>query len=333
MRFEPSIPLALLLASFGPSLAACGGGGDEVKPDLKPIVGLLELPISHRAGGSEPADPTRVEIGVSEIRIDGETALPLENGKVPAAERQGDQLPKLKSKLGQKRALSISVHAATPYETLERVLSTAFSAGAKEVGFKVRKPNSNTESGFLNIKDNRIVDSAEDSKFAEAELLPWDTFVAAWDTSLEACQATQRGDCGYAPLAKAQGGKLDMMLRSRGIGLAVRFRQTGVVAPPPEEKKPAPRAEMLDGIAAQPTAEEKPPEPSTEHVFTLRADQATVTPSPISGIVKPVCSGQSCATVVDAEGPTMSGRVISLIGAAFPDGTPEPKVAWVKAPS
>jgi hypothetical protein len=327
MRIErPSLPLALLLGS----LAACGGA-DEVKPDQKPIIGLLELPISHRAGGSEPADPTRVEIGVSEIRIDGETVLPLENGKVPAAEKQGDQLPKLKSKLGQKRALSISVHAAAPYETLERVMSTAFSAGAKEVGFKVRKPGSNTDSGFLNIKDNRIVESPDDLKFTESELLPWDTFVAAWDSSLEACKMSSRGDCGYAPLAKAQGGKLDMMLRSRGVGLALRFRQTGVVEPTAEEKKPAPRAEMLEGLAPQAVAEEKPPEPSTEHVFTLRADQATVSPSPISGIVKPVCSGQACAATVDAEGTSSSGRVISLIGAAFPDGTPEPKLAWVKA--
>jgi hypothetical protein len=195
----------------------------------------------------------------------------------------------------------------------------------------VRKPNSNTDTGWLVIKQNHFIESAEDGKFQESELPAWDMFTKVWEDAVDACQSSQRGDCGYKPVAKAAGGKLDLMLRARGTGLALRFRQTGVPTPAPgEPPKPAKKAvEMLDGIKAAPVAEEVPPEPSTEHIFTLRADQATVTPSPVSAIMKTACGAQACPAVVDAEPLGMSGRVLSLIGAAYPDGTSEPKLAWV----
>jgi len=315
------------LAAFA---LGAGCGGEEVKPELPPILGTLELPIAHRTSGTEPQDATRVEIGTGEIRINGETALKLEsNGKVPAAEVQGNMLSKVKDKLGAKRVLAISTHAATPYATLALVMNTALSSGAKELAFKVRKPGSNTDTGWLLVKDNRFTENADKASFQESDLAPWDSFAKVWEDAVDACQASQRGDCGYKPLAKAAGGKLDLMLRARGTGLALRFRQTGVPTPT-EEPKPVKKAvEMLDGIKGGAPAEEVPPEPSTEHVFTLRADQATVTPSPVSGIMKTVCGSQSCPAVVDAEPLSMSGRVLALIGAAFPDGSPEPKLSWV----
>jgi hypothetical protein len=311
--------------------AACGG--EEIKPDSAPILGVLELPIAHRFGGSEPPNAARVEVSPSEIRVDGETLIKLENGKVPAAEQSGHTLPKLKAKLAGKSALAVSTHAATPYATLARVLNTGLEASARTFAFKVRKPGSNTETGWLTVSANQFTKSSEDAAFGEEQLVPWDSFVAVWEDAITACQGGERGDCGFRPAAKAQGGKLDMMLRVRGTGLAIRMRQTG--APPPAAPEPTkkPKVEMMEGLAAQPTAaEEEALAPSTEHVFTLRADQATATPSPVSGIVKPVCSAQTCAVVVDAEGISMSGRVLSLLGAAFPDGTPEPQLAWVLPP-
>ena len=193
----------------------------------------------------------------------------------------------------------------------------------------MRKPGSNTDTGWLVVKQNRFVTSADDGKFDESALASWDSFGQVWEDAVDACQASQRGDCGYKPLAKAQGGKLDLMLRARGTGLALRFRQTGVPTPTEAPKPVKKAAEMLDGIKGAPAAEEVPPEPSTEHVFTLRADQATVTPSPVSGIMKTMCGSQACPAVVDADTISMSGRVLSLVGAAFPDGSPEPNLAWV----
>ncbi len=307
-----------------------GCDGQTKKPDLPPMLGILELPISHRTSGSEPQNATRVEIGTSEIRIDGEPVLTLQSGRVPATDVQGDVLTKLKAVLGSKRVLAISIHAATPYATLFHVMHTGLTSGAHEVAFRVRKPGSNTETGWLAIGQSHFVDSADEGHFADGDLPPWDTFTRVWEDAVDACHLSQRSDCGYKPLAKAEGGKLDLMLRARGTGLALRFRQAGV-PPPVDAPKPVRKAaEMLDGIRAAPAAEEVPPEPSNEHVFTLRADQATVKPSPVSGIMKVVCGAQACPAVIDAESLGMSGRVLSLIGASFPDGTPEPRLAWVR---
>jgi hypothetical protein len=314
------VALCALLA-----LTACAK--EEVKPDMTPRVGVLELGSAHRIGDPAPAGPAHVELSPTELVLDGETVIPLENGKIPAAEKAGYELPKLKAKLSGKQSLALSVHAAVPYATLVRVLYTGAQAGLAEVGFKVRKPNSTDRIGYLDLKQFKFIESADAAAFADAELLPWDKWTAVWDDALSACQAAAaRADCGYAPVAKAQGGKLDMMLRVRGTGYALRFRQAG---PGPAPKKKNPKLEMLDGIEAAPQAEQAPPEPSREHVFTLRTDQATVDPSPISGIVRPLCSSVVCPLVLDAEGISMSGQVFALLGAAFPDGSTAPKVAWL----
>ncbi len=351
-----SIPRGVLIPFFVAVGLVLSCGKEELKPDLTPRLGVLELPSSHRTGDAEPSGAARVEITPSELLVDGEQAVPLENGKIPAGERSGYDVPKFKAKLSGKRTLALSVYAAVPYATLARVIHSALEAGANEIAFKVRKPNATT-SGWLTIQRSHFTNTPEDGKFSESELLPWDKFANVWDESLDACQASTRADCGYKPLAKATGGKLDMMLRVRGSGLALRFRQAG--APPSEStdagtanpklasnakdkakdkakgkpKKKKAKAEMLDGIKAAPEApEEEPPEPSTEHVFTLRTDQATVVPSPISGIVKPLCGSVSCPVVLDAEGISMSSQVLALLGAAFPDGVPAPNVAWVLPP-
>jgi len=346
-RAGASRPASFLACALA-LLTACGGK-DEVKPDMTPRLGTLELPTSHRTSDAEPTDAARVEITPAALFVDGEQVLALENAKIPVAERSGYDLPKLKAKLGGKRVAALSVYAAVPYATLARVMHTALSAGVHELAFKVRKPNSTSQTGWLIIKKSHFVKSPESGEFEAGELVPWDVFGKAWDESLAACQMSSRSDCGYKPMAKAEGGQLDMMLRVRGSGLALRFRQAGVEKPVADagtdagkeagklaakgkDKKKKKRTEMLDGIKAAPVAEEVPPEPSTEHVFTLRTDQATADPSPISGIVKPVCSGITCPVVLDAEGISMSIHVLSLLGAAFPDGTTSPTVAWVLPP-
>lgn len=339
-----------LVSSLSLSLLGAGCSTEEVKPEATPIVGTLELPIAHRNSDTEPGDAARIEIGTSEIRVAGETVLKLESGKIPAADRPGDVLPKLKEKLAGKKVLALTVYAASPYSTLARVINTGFEAGIHELAFRVRKPGSNTETGWLRLHGGHFVKSADDGQFGDA-LLPWDKFANVWEESLDACNAGSRGgDCGYKPMAKATGGKLDMMLRVRGSGLALRFRQTGAPAPvdagvpdaaATAEAKPSkakkgkkkPKAEMLDGIkggGGGEAVEEAPPEPATEQVFSLRAEQAAEVPSsPISDIVKPICGSVSCPAVLESEGISMSGTVISFIAAAFPNGTPEPKLAWV----
>src|SRR5262245_7270397 len=184
-------------------LVACGGAESEA--EKPPLLGVLELPISHRSGGNEPPGAAHIEIAPAEVRVDGETLFPLENGKVPAAEQSGHVLPKLKAKLAGKSALAISTYAATPYSTLARVLNTGLEAGARTFGFKVRKVGTTKDTGWLVVGNNHFTPSAEDGKFPADQLVPWDSFTTVWEDSITACQGAERVDCGYRPLAKAQG--------------------------------------------------------------------------------------------------------------------------------
>ncbi|MET0344129.1 MAG: hypothetical protein ABW252_24150 [Polyangiales bacterium] len=330
------------------ALSACGCGKEEVKPEPKPLLGVLELPIALRTGDAPPGNAAMLEITPTALVVDGKEVLALDKGKLPAAALAGYDLAALKPVIAGKPALAIAVYAATPYATLARVVHTALSAGLHGLTFKVRRPNATSQAGWMTLPKSHFVASAEDGKFPEGDLLAWDTFAASWEDALAACQVSARADCGYRPLDKAKGGKLDLLLRVRGSGIALRFRQAGAASPAatgpdlhevarPEKKKEKPkrrkRAELLDGVAgAAAPADAAPPEPSTEHVFTLRGDQATTDPSPVSGIVRPVCGGVTCPVVVDAEGVSMSGQVLGLLGAAFPDGGPAPAVAFVLPP-
>src|SRR5689334_17837449 len=94
----------LLLACAG-SAAACST--EEPKVAAAPILGVLELPISHRNGDPEPTGAAKVEVSPGEIRVDGESVITLQNGKIPPAEASGYILPKLKAKLTGKGALAI----------------------------------------------------------------------------------------------------------------------------------------------------------------------------------------------------------------------------------
>jgi hypothetical protein len=323
----------LVSACLAPISGSGCGGGDEIKPDATPIVGALELPIVQRSGGNPPAAAAKIEISPSEIRVDGEPVFPLDKGKIPAAEASGYELPKLKAKLAGKAGLAISAHAATPYATLARVIYTGFESGAKDLAFQVRKPGSVKDTGWLRLSHYHFTDSPENGKFSDAELLPWEAFSKVWEESLSGCQASSRADCGYSPVSKAEGGKLDLLLRVRGSGVALRMRQSGAPEAAKPADKPKPRTEMLEGIKAAPAAAKDEPEPTGEHVFTLRGDQATLFPSPISGITKPICGSVTCPAILDAEGISSAVYVLALIGAAFPDGTPEPNLAWVLPPA
>jgi hypothetical protein len=52
--------------------------------------------------------------------------------------------------------------------------------------------------------------------------------------------------------------------------------------------------------------------------------------------MKPLCGSKACGAVLSAESTTLVVRVVSLIGAAFPDGAAPPIVAfelpWTEKP-
>ena len=76
--------------------------------------------------------------------------------------------------------------------------------------------------------------------------------------------------------------------------------------------------------------------PATYALFQFRYQEALSKTSPITGTIAPVCRSKECGVVVTADKVTRFVNLISLIGAAFPDGTPTPGFAfempWTERP-
>jgi hypothetical protein len=283
--------------------------------------------------------------------VGGLPVLTLASAAVPAADRQGEQLPKLAAVLGKTphARLALAVAAAVPYDTVSLVLATARAAGVRSVSFKVRPHGGGSNTGWLALDS---LDVRPKSKTGDAVLIdsapkkPWSDFASKWDEVQGACRASPTGSCAYKPEKIAEGGELKIVLHAAGQGVNVDFFRIG--GPPPEaaaphdDKPPAKpskkaskkagkkhKPELLDGVP-QPKdvvaeAEEAPP--ATEALFQFRAAEAVSKPSAVSETLKPVCVS-GCGIVVQAEKATLFVRVLSLLGAAFPDGTPAPNVVF-----
>ena len=77
-------------------------------------------------------------------------------------------------------------------------------------------------------------------------------------------------------------------------------------------------------------------DPASDASFQFRGREAVDPPSTITQVMQPLCGTRACGAVVSAESPTMMVRVVSLIGAAFADGTAAPTLAfempWTEKP-
>jgi hypothetical protein len=348
MRTSPAV---ILLCS----VLACGDkAAEEAPPPSGPIVSVLELPVTLRSQGSALSDAANVEISVNEIHVGGKPVLNLQVGAVPDAERQSGQIPKLAAALaaGPHGSVSLAVASGVPYDTVALALATAKAAGAGKVAFQVRAP-SGTSAGHFVIDDVAVkpkTNSDANQTFAGLQPRPWSDFVTQWDAVQSACKASASGSCAYKPEKIADGGELKIVLHAAGQGINVEYFRIG---PPPEaeaapaaekekagkgakgaKKKPAKKkgkkVEMLDGVPAQKDVVDEAlnAPPATEALFQFRAQEATANPSAVSETIKPLCGTSACGVVVQAEKATAFVRVISLVGAAFPDGTTAPHVVF-----
>ena len=353
MRCSPFPITARVLVGLW--LCACGGD----KPDAQaapsgPIVGVLELPISLRTTGAAPADFHDVEISPTEVHVAGQPVLNLASGAIVAADRQGTTLPKLSAALAKAphARLALAVAAAVPYDTVSLVLATAKAAGVRSVAFKVRPHGGGSATGWLALD---ALDVGPKSKTDQAVAFdglptrPWSDFSSKWDDVQGACRASPTGSCAFKPTKVAEGGDLKIVLHSAGQGVNVDFFRIGgpppaAAAAPPEaqstkttktskaSKKKAGKKhkpELIDGVkATDVVAEVEEAPPATEALFQFRAQEAVTVPSAVSETLKPVCGATSCGVVVQAEKATLFVRMLSLLGAAFPDGTPTPHVVF-----
>lgn len=329
---------ALRLALFATLAAAltcvaCGSREEAAAPvDTTPVVGALELPISRNHAGSLPGNAARIEVTPDKLRLDSRDILALERGRVPEAEVGAQGITKLRQELssGSRSSAALWVNANVPYATLVQILQTLEGASVREVRFAVRR-GAGPETGFMRLGRWRVVPAGDEPVTFSGTPVPWPSFASSWDAVYEACRAGQYVDCDSRALHPAPGGDLQVELSARGQAMKVTFYQ--VNAPPPEQaaatanRGPA----LIEGVRAPPPraapAEEAPP-PVTEGAFNFRHQEAVAAESAISNAVRPVCGTVTCPTVVRADATTPSMRVLSMIGAFYPNGFSEPDFAF-----
>ncbi|MBX7193207.1 MAG: hypothetical protein K1X94_14225 [Sandaracinaceae bacterium] len=332
----------LLGPALAVTLAACGEEAPPTPAELPPLVGALEVPIAFRNDAPQPSGALRIEASMSELRLEGQPVYTdLSRGLVPDTEWTSEGLTQLLTRVRAapaRSAATITLLGTVPYETAVRVVQTLSTAGYHEIVWAVRPPGgSPTARGWLAMSNPLIAPSTGTFNFPGGARR-WDEFTAHWAEMYDACRAGQYIDCDGSPNEPIQGGDFQMVLWARGQGMQIRFNQlnapdAGVAAP----AQPA----LIEGVPADPSAgaEPPPPPPDTSGVFSFRADEAThcdtdratgtQTPnSAISTTVRPVCGAAPCSVLIEADAETPIMRVLSFVGASFPNGSTAPIVAF-----
>jgi hypothetical protein len=295
------------------------------------------LPISLRNTASAPSNAISIEVSPTALRVDRHTVLELTAGRLPAGARSGETLSAVQSAISSgaaRRAAIIELHVNTPWETTASLLGSLKAANIHTVAFVVRKPGGVADTGHLVIENYTVqAASADPTELEGPTQRNWDEFVELWQTSYEGCRrpdANQREhyvDCTYKPQVAAPGGKLEIRFFSRGSALKAEFNRFGGEAIDEAANRPGPQ--MLEGIAAPPPGgEEVEYTPVEAGAFTWRFDAAVADLSPISAAFRPLCGVSPCGIAVTGDKETMSMRLVSFIGAAFPDGAPAPQIVF-----
>jgi biopolymer transport protein ExbD len=333
--------LAQMLAM--PLLVLAVGCEEDVEPEsTEPIVGLMEIPVSLRAGDARPDNPLRIEIAPAELRLDHRKVLDLASGRAAESERREHVLPKLEAAIaggGSRGAAAIRLHANVPYETLVSVLNTLSRAGVGNVAFEVRKVGG-SDVGWMRLGEWRVQAPSDDPiEFPAEAQRSWDEVAKGWQATYDACRQGKYVDCDPTAVEIAEGGKAALTLMSRGQAVKASFDRFGAIADDDEQQKAdddkAPVA-MIPGVpvaGGSADEEEEEVKPAEAAVFTWKLSEATKKDSAISLAMRPFCGSKPCGALVRSEYATPAMRPLAFIGAVSPDGAPAPVVVFERPAS
>lgn len=323
-------------------LGACGdGASQQAAAPPPPALGPLELPVSLRATDPSPAGCYDLELTPTEMRVGGQPQLQLVQGKFALAGAMSGVASKLDATWQRppRACVGIRAHAMVPYQTLALVLASAHRAGVKQVALQVRKPGAGAELGWIVPTALMTVLPGEDAAaMTGARARSWDEFSAAWQAMSDACsRVSQTGGCGSVSPSVASGGSLKLVLRAAGQGANLEFERVGLseaqLAAEAKQRK-AKRATAQEDVVqgrVQRTDVEKDlleGDPASQASFQFRSSELSNPPSVLRAVLQPLCGSSPCPAVVAAEPSTPLARVVALIGAAFPDGSGTPTLAF-----
>lgn len=349
--FALSRPARSLIVSILVSYSAAGcsvfKGEDKAPPGASAAdeVGRplndMELPVSLRMRDSQPTDAHQIEVTTEQMRLGGAPVIALANGKVADADKTADGIiPKLEAALrGASHAgLALRMQANLGYETLALILNTAKKVGVMNASFQVREVGNSAKTGWLTA-DGYVMSSKADDLPNIPTVAPqaWETFTGKWEQVTAACKSAPTGNCAYADSNFARGGSLKIELFSSGRGINVDFYQRGL-SPEQEKEEEKKRAKELakkkeDFLQGRISHDDMVTflllgDPATQALFQFRYQEALSAPSSLTGTMAPMCHHERCGVVVTADPISPMVRVVSMMGAAFPDGTPSPAYAF-----
>jgi hypothetical protein len=348
--------LLSIAVGLGLGVGACGAlngkdkaaeGAEAAAVPGRPLADI-ELPVSLRTFDPAPNNAAVVEATDGQLRLDGAPVVELIKGKVGPTDQSGGFIPKLEERLRSpmRSTLALRLQANVPYETVALVMNTARKAGTSNVAFAVRTLGGGDKTGWLNVDGFTLASKAEDlPPFAGIEPKSWNVFTDKWQSVFDACRTAPMGNCAYVTDNVAQGGTLRIELMTSGRGMNVNFFRRGLNHEQ-ELVEDQQRAAILSAkkesfLQGRITHDEMVEalllgDPSTYALFQFRYQEALKSPSAISKTMAPMCHSERCGVVVTANNVSTVLNVVSLIGAAFPDGTKLPAFAfelpWTERP-
>jgi hypothetical protein len=346
----------LLLPLLAAGAGACKKPGTEPPPpgasaadEVGRALGDLEIPVSLRTHDPAPTNAYNIEATTEQLRLNGTPVIALQKGAVAPEDQRDGTIPKLEAALrGQSHtSLALRLEAILQYETLALILNTAKNVGVMNASFQVREVGTSTKTGWLNA-DSYVMESKADDMPPIQTVSPkdWEEFTGKWKNVTEACRTAASGNCAYADSNFAKGGTLKIELHTSGRGINVNFFQRGLSEDQQRDEEIRRNKELAKKkeqfLQGHLTHEEMVEflllgDPATQALFQFRYQEALASPSSLTSTIAPICHQEKCGVVVVADPISQLVRVLSLMGSAFPDGTPAPAYAfempWTKRPT
>jgi hypothetical protein len=308
----------------------------------------FELPVSLRLQDPAPTDARQIEATDEQLRIDGEPVVALAKGRVAAVDQTDGIIPKLEQRLRspQRSTLALRLQANLPYETAALVLNTARKAGVSNAAFQVREIGEGKKTGWLAVNGYAMSSKADDvPAIANVQGKTWNDFTDQWQPVFDGCRTAPNANCAYVNDNVAIGGTLKIELMASGRGININFFRRGLTREQElDEEKMRERllsAKKEDFLQGRITHDEMVEtlllgDPSTYALFQFRYQEALKRPSALTKTMAPVCHKEKCGVVVSADPISHMLNVVTMIAAAFPDGTTLPAMAfeqpWTERP-